>query len=96
MAILTQASSLFSGQFWVKLKEEIDAISWNLRDARMHGLAGEAKPSVDRAIASSERVLVLVNDRLTAQIQRASEQRLARQVSLPSEKQDFTKTKTWV
>lgn len=96
MSMPSQTSSLFAGQFWTQLKEEVDAISWNLRDARMHGLAGEVKPSVDRAIASSERILVLVNDRLTAQIQRASEQRLARQAALLPEKRGYTKTNTWV
>lgn len=73
----TQPSSLFSGHFWTLLKEEAAAVSWNLRDARRHGIVGEAKPSVDRAIASAERLVTLVGERVEAQLKRAAERRAA-------------------
>lgn len=65
---VTRSSSLFSSGFWSILKKEADAISWNLRDVRHQcsSFSPSGKHSLDRAIASSERLLNLVEQRSQA------------------------------
>ena len=79
----TSPSSLFTGGFWDAIKTEATAITWNLRDARRQMPSSSVTPSLDHAIVSAERLLVLVNERVVAQIQRASEQRLLKSSLVP-------------
>ena len=82
----TLPSSLFTGGFWDAIKTEATAITWNLRDARRQtSTTSLILPSLDHAIVSAERLLVMVNERVVAQIQRASEQRLLKNTLFPKQ-----------
>lgn len=73
--MVTPISSMTAGQFWNMLKTEADAVSWNLRDVIRNGSVGETKPSLDRAVQSSERIVTMISDRMEEFKRQMSERR---------------------